>query len=424
MMNKGSLSKNKKSGFISLFKKLFSGRKKVVVLVILLAGAGWFGWRGLAAKKEKPQYLTAEVTRGMVISSISASGEVLSANIINVTTKASGIVKEVYVKNGDKVKKGDKILEIDLDLEGKQRHASAWSSYLSAKNSLELAKASLYSLDSQMWAAHRKFMDDAVARSLASEDSTYIQQNDDWLAAEAKYKNQKQVIAQAEANVNSSWLNYIQTSPIITAPSEGTIISLIFAKGMSIGASNAGNSASIQKVAAIKIEGAPIVSVNLSEVDVPVVKSGQKVAVILDSIPDKTFTGKVVSIDRVGQITSGVTQYSAVIQLDSSSEQILPNMMVTANIIIDRKDNVLLIPSSAIKNREGQNYVAVLKDGKLQPVLVGTGLSSDTQTEIISGLKEGDLVVSGTISSTESQRNKVSPFGGMGSMMKMAPSRK
>ena len=424
MMNKRGLSRNKKGGFISLFRKLFSDRKKIVVLIILLVGAGWFGWRGLAAKKEKPQYQTTEVTRGMVVSSVSASGEVLSANIINVTTKASGIVKEVYVKNGDKVKKGDKILEIDLDLEGKQRYASAWSSYLSAKNSLESAKASLYSLDSQMWAAHRKFMDDAVARSLASEDPTYIQQNDDWLAAEAKYKNQRQVIAQAEANVNSSWLNYIQASPIITAPSDGIIISLMFTKGMSIGASNTSNSASSQKVAAIKTEGAPIVSVNLSEVDVPVVKSGQKATVILDSIPDETFAGEVVSVDRVGQITSGVTQYSAVIQLDSSSEQILPNMMVTANIIIDRKDNVLLVPSSAIKNKEDQNYVTLLKDGKLQPVPVKTGLSSDTQTEIISGLKEGDLVVNGTISSTELRRDKVSPFGGMGSMMKMAPSKR
>jgi len=164
----------------------------------------------------------------------------------------------------------------------------------------------------------------------------------------------------------------------------------------------------------------PIVSVNLSEIDVSQVELDQKATVILDSIPDKTFTGKIVGVDRIGQSTSGVTQYPAIIQLDSSSKQILPNMMVTANIMIDRKDNALLVPSGVIQSQGDQSYVNVLIDGKPQSVPVEVGLSSDTQIEIVSGLNEGDAVITNTISINNNQDSD-SPFGGgMGGMMKMA----
>jgi len=411
-----------KKSLAKFTKGLFNSRKKRIIgLVILLFILGLVGWRIFAGKEKKTQFQTVPVKRGTIVSSVSASGQVLSVNIMSANTKASGIVKEVYAKDSDEVRKGDKILEIDLDLQGKQKHASAWSSYLSAKNSLESAKATLYSLDSQMWAAHQEFMNDAVSRSLAPEDPTYIQQSDDWLAAEAKYKNQQQVLAQAEANINSNWLSYTQTSPVITAPANGVITSLMFVEGMSIGTLDTGNINSNQKVATIKTEGMPIVSVNLSEIDVSRVGIDQKATITLDSLSDKIFTGKVVGVDRIGQTVSGVTQYASIIQFDSSSLEILPNMAVTAIITIEKKDNVLLVPSNVIQEKGGRSYAVVLVNDKQQFIPVETGLVSDTQTEIVSGLSERDLVVTGVVSST-TQSDDESPFGtsGMGGMMKMA----
>ena len=420
MTNKKGLSKTKKEQLMDFVKRVFSGRKKIIVIGFLVILLGFAGFSIFAKKEKEPQLQTTPVEQGMIISSVSASGQVLSVNVMSANTQASGIVKTVYVKDGDEVKKGDKMLEINLDFQGKQKNAQAWSSYLSAKNSLETAKTSLYSLDSSMWAANQKFINDAVARDLAENDPTYIQQHDDWLAAEAKYKNQKAAISHAQITINSAWLNYIQTSPTITAPMDGIITSLMYVEGMSIGSLDTGSTTSNQKVATIKTEGMPIVSVNLSEIDVFQVELDQKATIILDSIPDKTFTGEIVGVDRIGQTSSGVTQYPAIVQFDSSSEQILPNMAVTANIVIDRKDNVLLVPSGVIQGQRDQSYVSVLVDGKPQSVPVEIGLSSDTQTEIVSGLKEGDLVVTGTISSAGSQQKSVSPFGGgMGGMMKM-----
>jgi multidrug efflux pump subunit AcrA (membrane-fusion protein) len=368
----------------------------------------------------------------MIVSSVSASGQVLSVNIMNANTKASGVVSKVHVKDGNEVKKGDKILEIDLDLQGEQKYAQAWASYLSVKNTLESVKATQYSLQADMFGKWDTFKElaesdeyDAGEHPESLNLPEYHIPEKEWLAAEAKYKNQEAVINQAQAAVNSNWLSYQLVSLVITAPADGTITSLMFAEGMSIGTLDTGNMTSNQKVATIKTEGTPIVSVNLSEIDVSRVQIDQKATIILDSIPDKTFTGKVLGVDRIGQLTSGVTQYPTIIQLDSSSDEILPNMTVTANIITDIKNNALLVPSGAIVERNGQVMVRVLVNKNEEFIPVEIGLSSETQTEIVSGVEEGSEVVIGVFSNDANMTTGGSPFsrtrGGIGGMMRGAP---
>jgi len=396
---------------ISFWKKLKKGQKiaAVVVLAVFLA---FFAWRLLAKKSQQPQYQTAKVERGTIVWTVSASGSVVSANIFEVTTQATGMVKKVYVADGEKVKAGQKIMEIELDLAGKQKNASAWSAYLAAKNNLESAKATLWSLNSAMWQANQKFINDAVERELPENDPTYIQQNSDWLAAEAKYKNQQEVVKQAQVALNNAWLSYQLTSPIITAPVSGTISGLNFIPGMVITGSSTGTS---YRVAVIRTEGTPIASFNLSELDVPVVKPEQKATIKLDSLPEKTFSGKVVSVDRLGTTSSGVTNYPVIIRFDTLSDEVLPNMAASANIIIEAKDNVLVVPSSAIQKQNGQNIVTVLENGKERQRQVEVGISSETQTEIISGLSEEEVVIIGRLTGAKIQPGS-SPFGGMPGM--------
>ena len=106
----------------------------------------------MAGQNNKTPYQTAKVERGAIVSTVSTSGTVLSANIIKITTQASGTVNNIYVKDEQLVKKGDKILEVSLDQEGEQQNAQAWSSYLSAKNTLSSVEATAYSLQSDMFA--------------------------------------------------------------------------------------------------------------------------------------------------------------------------------------------------------------------------------------------------------------------------------
>lgn len=402
-------------------KKLFSRWRWRISLIALIVAFGFFGWRVVFGKNNnQPQFQTAKVVRGTLIASVSASGKVLISDTVDVTTSATGVVKKVYVQDGDKVTKGQKIAEISLDQEGQKSNAQAWSSYLSAKNNLESAQTSLHSLNSAMWAAQQKFLNDAVAKGLETDNPTYIQQNADWLAAESKYKNQQAIIEQAQASLNSAWLSYQSTSPIITAPASGVITNLGLIEGMvlnSSGNSSAGQTTS-QRVAMIQNESNPIISLSLTEIDLPKVQIGQKATVSLDSLPDKTFTGKVATVDRIGTISNNVTSYQVLIQLDTKSPEILPNMAANANIITNTKLNVLLVPSAAVSTQGGIQFVKVLKNGKQEQVPVEIGLVGDTQTEVISGLSEGDEIITGAPAATSTSRQGGSIFSGFGGNMR------
>ena len=405
-----------------IFEKIkkFSKNRKIVLISLMLAAVlGFLGWRVLGSKQEKAQYQTARAEKGTLIVSISTSGQVSSANNTSVTTQASGVVAKVYAQNGQLVKVGDKIAELELDLDGKLRSTQAWASYQGAKNNLESAKSTLYTLDSSMWAANRIFVNDALARGLLVYDPTYIQESDNWLAAEAKYINQSNVVNQSQTSVNSAWLSYQQVSPIIYAPISGTVTGLSLQKGIVLVAqSTTSGSASSQKIASIKTDAPAQLSVDLTEVDVTKIEIGDKATITLDAFPDKTYTGKVISVDTIGSVSSGVTSYPAVIGLDAEAPEILPNMSVNAKIITSVVNDVILISSTAIQTTNGESMVKVLKDGQVSQVVVEIGEANDTQTAVISGLNEGDVIITGVIASTNSKATNSSttssPFSGFG----------
>jgi hypothetical protein len=251
--------------------------------------------------------------------------------------------------------------------------------------------------------ANQKFINDAVARGLSTTDPTYIEENATWLAAEASYQNQQNVIAQSQIALNNAWESYQADSPTITAPAGGTLGNLTITPGMvltSSGSSSSNSTSASQRVAVIKTQGNPIGTFNVSEIDVSKIQPGQVATITLDSISGKSFTGNVKTVDRIGTVSSGVTNYPINILFDTSVDQILPNMSATASIIVATKDNVLLIPTTAIQTSNGQSTVRVLNGSQVQSATVETGLSSDTETEIVSGLTEGQTVITGNVFST------------------------
>jgi len=387
----------------------------LLIVIGVIGGIGYGGWRIMGERSTQPQYQTAIAERGSLITSVSASGNVTTGNSLTVTTTATGTVKNVYFKNGDKVTAGQKIAEIDLDQDSLQRQTAAWASYLSAKNSLAQTQTNLYTLQSKEFAANQVFMKGAVANNDSTSEPTYIQQNADWLAAEAAYKNQAGVIAQAQANLSSSWLNYRQVASVITAGKSGLIKNLTIAPGSVISSSttSTSNSAAQQQLATISdVQGSTQTVVGLSEIDVVAVAAGQKATLTLDALPDKTFTGKVLIVNTNGQVSSGVTTYPATIIFDSPADSIYPNMAVSAKIITGVQDNMILVSSAAIQTSGGASTVRVLKDGQVSTVTVEVGGSNDTQTAIISGINEGDTVVTGVTNSATTGQTSVgaSPF--------------
>ena len=381
---------------------------KKVIIAMVLAITIFGTYRYFANKKASGvSYQTTMVEKGNLISTITASGTVQNGNNFTMTTTASGIVKKVYVKNGDMVKKGQKIAEITLDTESNQKYLTAYASYIGAKNSLDSAKISLYSLDSSMWNVHQIFRNDAQQRNLTFDDPTYIQQNDNWKAAEAKVIAQQQVIKQSEISLQSSYLSYSLASPVIYAPANGVISSLNLAEGMVV---SAGTIGSVNTKT-----GEMIAKVSLTEIDVTKVKTGQKVTVTLDSFADKTFAGEVKAVDTSGSASSGVTSYPVVIAFKTDLTNIYTGMAVSAKIITEVKNDVVLVNNGAITTTNGESSVKIMKNNKVSEVTVVTGSSNETQTEIISGINEGDMVVTGsTTGKMTTTKGATSVFGGGG----------
>jgi len=137
------------------------------------------------------------------------------------------------------------------------------------------------------------------------------------------------------------------------------------------------------------------ISALVDESDIGKVKLGQKVTFTVDSFPDKTFTGKVAIISNSANIQQNVVYYPVYIDVDSPEGLLKPTMTARVSIHIGERNNVLVIPTLAIKDNKGQRFVQVLRNGQSQPesVKIVTGMSSEDRIEVVSGLQQGDTIV-------------------------------
>jgi len=179
-----------------------------------------------------------------------------------------------------------------------------------------------------------------------------------------------------------------------------------------------------------------IATVSLNEVDVAKIEVGDKSTLTFDAIEDLSISGKVIEIDTLGTVSQGVVTYNVNIAFDTQDERIKPSMSVSAAIITDALQDILMVPNSAVKTQGDISYVEVLENidtagaanlstitTLIQPkqVVVEAGLSNDSETEVSGDeLKEGDLVITRTVtagktstSTTKTQSGGPSALGGM-----------
>lgn len=198
----------------------------------------------------------------------------------------------------------------------------------------------------------------------------------------------------------------------VRAPFSGTIAKLDVKKGDPISAST---------VVATLITKQMIAEISLNEVDAAKVKVGQKATLTFDAVDGLTIAGDVAEIDTVGTVSQGVVTYMVKIAFKTQDDRVKSGMSVSTAIITNMKQDVLMVPNSAIKTQGGISYVEIFDTPLVAPVsgaasgganasvpsvtpprqqTVETGLSNDTMTEIVSGLTEGQQVVARTIVAT------------------------
>ena len=173
---------------------------------------------------------------------------------------------------------------------------------------------------------------------------------------------------------------------VLVAPMSGTVVSLGAEVGEMV-------TAAVPMVVLANLEQYNV-EASVDEADIGLVKIDQDATITLDAFPDAELKGRVARIDPLGNMTSGVVSYDTEIGILPTDVAIRPNMTALADIVVARKQDVLIVPNRAVKrNQSGQYYVEVISGGEVQTRLVTTGLRNELMTEIVKDLSEGELVV-------------------------------
>jgi len=237
--------------------------------------------------------------------------------------------------------------------------------------------------------------------ALASYNTTAATINDSALkAAQAQYTNDQIALEQAQKNLNTklsvaqaqiddAQVNLDQANrnldkARIIAPFDGIVAAVNYSVGDSSGSSTA--------VTVVDLSNLQI-KVTIAEVDLPRVKVGDTAQLTFDALSGATYNAKVTAISPAGTVTQGVVNYPVILVLTDADNAIKPGMTANLTIEVERRDNVLLIPTRAVRTQGNQKIVTVQLKGQSLQTPVTTGLSNDTSVEIISGLQEGDVVV-------------------------------
>ncbi len=218
----------------------------------------------------------------------------------------------------------------------------------------------------------------------------------------------------AEEAVHSASLSVVQAqtdlnNASLVAPIAGTVAAVT----MNVGEQTSGNSyITIVDPSSVRVD------VTVGETDLSKVTLGKPARVGFDALPDTNLQGKVVAIAPNSTVQQGVVTYLVSIRLDTKGVYLPAGMTANVNIVVDQRDNVLLVPNRAVRVQGRNRVVDVLVDGKPETRPVTVGLSNDQMTEIANGLQEGDQVV---IKTTTTVAPRVGGFGGPGGGMMVFP---
>lgn len=198
-------------------------------------------------------------------------------------------------------------------------------------------------------------------------------------SASVSVQNAQTAVDTAKANLDAA---------VLTAPTAGVVASVANQVGEFVSGGNT-NSAFI----VLTSTNAMVLHGTIGEADISKLKLGQVSNVTVDAIASAKMTGRVISLDPVATISQGVPVYGVDIAIDVPADGVKAGMTGTANVILASKQNVLVVPNTAIRSVSGQRGVQVLKGGEIVETPAQFGLSNDTLTEVVSGLAEGDTIV-------------------------------
>ncbi|MFP3898890.1 MAG: efflux RND transporter periplasmic adaptor subunit [Dehalococcoidia bacterium] len=334
---------------------------------------------------------TVAVTRGAIVITAPVRGNLEMPDKAYLSFGVTGTVEEILVARGDSVEEDQILARLDAP---------------SLELNVEMAELQVEIAAKQVKAARAQYeialinLEDAGAVPGFGESTEVLEQRVEM--ARASWETAKLNLEMAELNLEMAELNLEKA--VIVAPFDGLVADITISEGQEI-------STAALAAPAISLLGAGEMQMRgfIDELDIAVVELGQNVTILVDALPDAEVQGTVAFVSPVGTVRLGVVSYETTITVHDPPQQLRDGMSATADIIIERHDDVLVIPNRAIRGTQEAPTVVVDIEGQYEERAIVLGLSDGINTEVVLGLEEGDKVVLGTLSASESQPHP--PFG-------------
>jgi HlyD family secretion protein len=304
------------------------------------------------------------VDYGDIVSEVTASGELRAKAQVDISSETIGRIKKIFFREGDYVKKGALLIELD-DVQ--------------VRASLKLARAQLDQAEQELSRAEKLFEKELISKE------SYEKIVLSYETTKARYEQaldafeKTKIYAPISGKIMKLNVEEGETAVMGTMNYEGTVLMTVADMSMMIAV------------------------VTIDETDVPSVALDQKVEVIADALPDSVYTGRVTKVGLMpitSQLTTEkVTDFEVEIELNEFSDLLRPGMNVKTEITTNKKSSVLIIPIQASGKRKIKEKmvesVFIVSDNKAVLQEIVTGVSSDTDIEVISGIEKGDTVIVG-----------------------------
>jgi RND family efflux transporter MFP subunit len=354
--------------------------KKVlsVFIALLVVGGGlYYGWKEWQASRppaEQPLLpeLTAKVERRTLVKTVDVAGDIDPSTRIEVKPEVSARIKKLHVSQGDQVQPGQILVELD-DRELLTEKSVAERDLQGARYELEKARRD-YERNKGLHA--KKLVSDQIY--LDAQTAQNVAENN-FERSEARLQTVEDRLAKTK----------------IHSPMGGMVLSVPVVEGQVVVAAASVNSGTL--LMTIADLSTMIISAHVNQIDVARLKIGMEAVFRVDSIPGVEMQGRVSSIAPVAVVKNNVKGFTVVVLIEKPDARVRPGMTADVAIPVERADNVLAVPLSAVFNDEGRRKVAYVRTGErpgqVEKREVRVGVSTIDYAEILEGLAEQETVL-------------------------------
>ena len=387
------MEENKTKSFISrIFSWIWRNKWWFVALLVVLGGLCW--WLCPKIGSDKKDFIVMDIINGDIVHTVTATGEIQPVNTVNVGSQVSGTIEDIFVDYNSKVKKGDILLKIEPSV--------LQSTVDESKAQLESAKSQLKYFANEYKRNKSLYNDGFISRAEMEQSQTNYEQ------AEQSVKKAQYTYERAVTNLGYA---------TITSPVDGTVISRKVDKGQTVAASfqTPDLFEIAEDLSKMQIETA------VSEADIGMIKEGVPVSFTVDAYPHQNFQGHIRQIRLSPTTVSNVVVYTVVIDVDNTDLKLMPGMTAFVNVVVAEAQDIKKVQNSGLLIRSYKNlsenigadispktHLAILRDGKLVFVPYKKGITTPTETQIISSdIQPNDKLVVGFVG--QSNKSTIRP---------------